>query len=53
MLLGWVARIRIDPRRLFKLRWVHDRAREFAEARRRLLGLPRPPSDEELPFGHA
>ncbi|MBI4346455.1 MAG: hypothetical protein HY553_06345 [Elusimicrobia bacterium] len=51
MLLGWVARIRIDPRRLLKLRWVHDRARELAEARRRLLGLQNP--DDDLPYGHA
>ncbi len=51
MLLGWVARIRIDPRRLLKVRWVHDRARELAAAKRRFLGLS--PPDDELPSGHA
>ena len=51
MLLGWVARIRIDPRRLLKVRWVHDRAKELAAARRRLMGLP--PPEDDLPPGHA
>ena len=51
MLLGWVARIRIDPRRLLKVRWVHDRAREFADVRRRLLGLDR--GDDDQPPGLA
>ncbi len=51
MLLGWVARIRIDPRRLLKVRWVHDRAKELAAARRRLMGLD--PPDDDLPLGHA
>ena len=38
MTLADIAKITIDPKGLFKSRWIHDTAHAIVRAKRRLLG---------------